>query len=55
MQKYKDNQFNRILTEEELEQEWKYCEYDEDFYDWLNGLIKDGDIELVKEATNEQI
>lgn len=49
MLKYKDNQFNRTLTEKELEQEWKYGEYDEDFYDWLDKLIEEGGIELLKE------
>ena len=49
MQKYKDSQFNRIVTERELEQEWNYGEYDEDFYDWLDELIKEGKIELIKE------
>ena len=50
MLKYKDNQFNRVLTEKELEQEWRYGEYEEDFYDWLDGLIEEGSIELLKEG-----
>lgn len=49
MQRYKDNELGRIVTERELEQEWKYCEYDEDFYDWLDKLIANGTIEYVKE------
>lgn len=49
MQRYKDNQFNRILTERELEQEWKYGEYDEDFEEWLEVLINDGTLQEYKE------
>ena len=29
--------------------EWKYGEYGEDFYDWLDKLIEEGSIELIKE------
>ena len=50
MQKYKDNEQNRIVTERELEQEWLYCEYKVDFYDWLDRLIANGVIEYVKEG-----
>lgn len=46
---YKDHEFRRVVTERELEQEWLYCEYKEDFYDWLDGLITDGIIELIEE------
>jgi hypothetical protein len=49
MLKYKDKQFDRILTERELEQEWIYGEYDEDFDDWIQALIKEEEIELIKE------
>ena len=49
MQRYKDNEFGRIVTERELEQEWKYCECEGDFYDWLDKLIANGTIEYTGE------